>query len=61
MTETDNLVLEQLRAIRAKQDDHTEWFERIEQRLSVIDHQMAGFMAAYATTQDEKRRLDISE
>lgn len=58
MTENmENLVLEQLRAIRATLTDHTQRFERIEQRLSVIEHQMAGFMAAYAGTQDELAQL----
>ena len=33
----DNLILEHLRAIRGKQDDHSERLDRIEVRLSSME------------------------
>ena len=41
--ETDNLVLEHLRSIRATLDKHTEAFADISLRLSGIEQHMAGF------------------
>lgn len=58
MTESEaNVVLAQLRAIRATLEDHTQRFDRMEQRLAVIEHHMAGFMTAYAGTQDDLAQL----
>ncbi len=41
MTEAENLVLEQLRAIRATLADHTERLGRIELRLGVIEQRLS--------------------
>lgn len=42
MSNIESLVLEHLRAIRSKQTDHDERFDRIESRLSSLELTVAG-------------------
>ena len=70
--DTENLVLEHLRAIRAKQDQHDERLNRIELRLSAIE-QTVGSLYALSGSDREivnsltrrveriERRLELSE
>jgi archaellum component FlaC len=70
--EIENLVLEHLRAIRAKQDQHSERLDRIDLRLSVIE-QTVGSLFAMAGSDREtmqtltkrveriERRLELAE
>jgi archaellum component FlaC len=53
MTEnTENLVLEHLRAIRGKQDEHSERLDRIELRLSVIEQTLGSLYALSGSDRD---------
>lgn len=54
MADTENLVLEQLRAIRSALDDHGERLGRIETRLSSIEHILGH---VYATAGDDRAAL----
>ncbi|MEZ5582640.1 MAG: hypothetical protein R3F37_07630 [Candidatus Competibacteraceae bacterium] len=60
--ETENLVLEHLRAIRAKQDDHGERLGRIESRLSSLETTVAGMRRdlahMYGDTVEGHTRMD---
>jgi hypothetical protein len=42
MNNIENLILEHLRAIRSKQTDHDERFDRLESRLSSLELTVAG-------------------
>ena len=62
MAESDNLVLEMLRAIRAKQDRHDERFDEIIQRLGRLEVSIAGLRrdAAHGeeTQVEQEARMD---
>lgn len=63
--DTANLVLEHLRAIRAKQDEHSDRLDRIEIQLSAVGQQMAGLTAAVYSGKSEvddlRRRVERIE
>ncbi|NBC49377.1 MAG: hypothetical protein GVY22_15670 [Gammaproteobacteria bacterium] len=73
MTEnTENLVLEHLRAIRGTLTNHSERLERIELRLSTIEQTLGGLYALSASDRETlqgalkrieriERRLDLSD
>lgn len=62
MTEAENLVLEQLRAIRATLTDHTERLGRIELRLGVIEQRLSAIELRLADVETvHHRRLDRIE
>lgn len=61
MTDTNNLVIEQLRAIRAILNDHTERFERVENRLSALEHHMAAYTSAQSDFDTLRRRIERIE
>ena len=66
MTEqTENLILEHLRAIRAKQDQHSEEFRVMKLRMSSIETQMANVHADLAVVNNRidgvEKRLDRIE
>lgn len=72
MTEVDNMILEQLQAIRGTLADHTERFNRIEHRLSTVEHRLAALMAGAAFDRADldslrhrieriERRLELTE
>ncbi|MDA8349111.1 MAG: hypothetical protein M0038_09985 [Pseudomonadota bacterium] len=60
--ESDNLVLEMLRAIRAKQDRHDERFDELMQRLGRIEASIVGLRrdSAHAeeTQVEQEARMD---
>lgn len=45
MTDVEHLVLEQLRAIRGTQSEHSERLNRIELRLSAMEQTLGGMYA----------------
>ena len=45
MTDVENLVLEQLRAIRRTQSDHSDRLSRIELRFSAMEQTLGGIYA----------------
>jgi len=63
--EIDNLVLEHLRAIRAKQDEHSDRLSNIEVQLSAMGQQLAGLTTAVYSGKSEldslKRRVERIE
>jgi archaellum component FlaC len=73
MTEnTENLVLEHLRAIRSTLNEHGERLDRIELRLSTIEQTLGGLYALSASDRDTlqgaikrieriERRLELSD
>lgn len=65
MTETENLVLEQLRAIRADIAESREGQARIETRLTAIEHHMAGLITSFGGQQNDldslRRRVERIE
>jgi tetrahydromethanopterin S-methyltransferase subunit G len=72
MTEVDNIILDELRAIRGTLADHTERFDRIEHRLATVEHRLAAIMAAAAFDRADldslrhrieriERRLELTE
>jgi len=72
MTDVDNLVLEQLRAIRSTQGDHSDRLSRIELRLSAMEQTLGGIYALSGSDRETlnavirrveriERRLDLSD
>ncbi len=65
MTETENLVLEHLRAIRAKLDQHSGEFHTLSQRMSALEKHMAALIAQLPPVWEDiaelKRRIDRIE
>lgn len=63
--ETDNLVLELLRAIRATLDQHTDELREIRGRLGNLEHQYAGLSTRFDRMDERlarvERRLDLIE
>lgn len=61
----ENLVLEHLRAIRAKQDEHSEELAAIRVELSAMGQQLAGLTTAVYSGKSEldglKRRVERIE
>lgn len=61
----ENLVLEHLRAIRAKQDEHSDRLSNIEVQLSAMGQQLAGLTTAVYSGKSEldslKRRVERIE
>jgi hypothetical protein len=55
MSENNNLVLEHLRAIRAEQANQGARLQRVEQRLSAIEHHIAELMHSSAYERTELR------
>lgn len=52
----ENLVLEHLRAIRAKQDEHSEELAAIRVEISAMGQQLAGLTTAVYSGKKENRR-----
>jgi hypothetical protein len=72
MTDVENLVREQLRAIRSAQSDHSERLSRIELRLSAMEQTLGGMYALSGSDRETlnavirrveriERRLDLSD
>jgi archaellum component FlaC len=72
MVETDNIILEHLRAIRTAQAEHGERLDRIETRLSVIESTLGNLYALAGTDRETihsltrrieriERRLELTE
>lgn len=62
MTEVDNLVLEQLRAIRGDIAGICERLDRVELRLGVIEHRLSAIEARLADAETAtQKRLDRIE
>lgn len=63
--DTTNLVLEHLRHIRTKQDEHSGRLDRIEVQLSAMGQQLAGLTAAVYSGKSEvddlRRRIERIE
>jgi len=65
MTETENLVLEQLRAIRATLDGHSLEFHALGSRMSALEMHMAALLSQLPPVWEEiaglKRRMERIE
>jgi hypothetical protein len=63
--ETDNIILEHLRAIRGVQDRHTEDLREIKGRLGIIEAQYASLSNRIDRLDDRaariEKRLDLTE
>lgn len=63
--EISNLILEHLRAIRSDIAQLGERIDRVEMRLSTIEHHMSGFLASSARQQEDidslRRRIERIE
>ena len=58
MTEkVENMILEHLRAIRGKQDDHSERLDRIEVRLSSLEQTLGSLYSLAGSDRDTVRAL----
>ncbi|MGH8474764.1 MAG: hypothetical protein ACRER2_03185 [Methylococcales bacterium] len=58
MTENvENLILEHLRAIRSKQDDHSERLDRVEVRLSSLEQTLGSLYSLAGSDRDTIRSL----
>jgi hypothetical protein len=55
--ELESLVLEHLRAIRAKQDQHSERLDRIDLRLSVIEQTVGSLFVMAGSDRETMQRL----
>lgn len=65
MTDTNNVVIEQLRAIRATLDEHSLEFHTLGGRMSALEKHMAALLAQIPPVWEEiagiKRRIDRIE
>ncbi len=65
MTETENLVLEQLRAIRGKLDEHSSEFHTLAQRMTALEKHMAALVTQLPAVWEDlaglKRRIERIE
>lgn len=57
MESVENLILEHSRAIRSKQDDHSERLDRIEIRLSSLEQTLGSLYSLAGSDQDTIRSL----
>jgi prefoldin subunit 5 len=56
--ETENLILEHLRAIRATQDRHSDDLREIKGRLGILESQVGSLTAQYASLSNRLDRMD---